>query len=154
MPPLSCNTLFLDTHWKNFSFSCSNSGGEQINEMTLDLWRAHKDREEISLQDLEPAISKAVFENPESEYAEQRALRAGSEPGRGSQAPAQQNRHCLPPPGQPERDRGRLEGREPQSPRGLLARGGTARPSKPAALLPCLAKFFGNKVWSQLGDSK
>lgn len=122
--------------------------------MTLDLWRAHKDREEISLQDLEPAISKAVFENPESEYAEQRALRAGSEPGRGSQAPARQNRHCLPPPGQPERDRGRLEGREPQSSRGLLARGGTARPSKPAALLPCLAKFFGNKVWSQLGDSK
>jgi len=45
----------------------SNAGGEQINEMTLDLWRAHQDREEISLQDMEAAISKAVFENPQSE---------------------------------------------------------------------------------------
>lgn len=35
--------------------------------MTLDLWRAHQDREEISLQDVEAAISKAVFENPQSE---------------------------------------------------------------------------------------
>lgn len=38
--------------------------------MTLALWRARKDREEISLQDLEPAISKAVFENPQSESME------------------------------------------------------------------------------------
>lgn len=146
MPPLSCNTIFLDTHWKSLSFSCSNSGGEQINEMTLDLWRAHKDREEISLQDLEPAISKAVFENPESESTEQTALPTGSEAGRGSQAPARKDRHCLPPPGQPEGDRARLEGRQLQSPRGLLARGGPAQPSKPAALLPRLAKFFGDKV--------
>lgn len=49
---------------------CSNAGGEQINNVTLALWRARKDREEISLQDLEPAISKAVFENPESESME------------------------------------------------------------------------------------
>lgn len=38
--------------------------------MTLALWHARKDREEISLQDLEPAISKAVFENPQSESME------------------------------------------------------------------------------------
>jgi len=71
MPPLSCNTVFLSTCRISISFSCSNAGGEQINEMTLDLWRARKDREEISLQDLEPAISKAVFENPQSESVEQ-----------------------------------------------------------------------------------
>lgn len=44
--------------------------------MTLDLWRAHRDREEISLQDAESAISKAVFENPQSESLE--VLLAGS----------------------------------------------------------------------------
>lgn len=71
MPPLFCNTIFPDTHQINISFLCSNAGGEQIIEMTLDLWRARRDREEISLQDLEPAISKAVFENPQSESVEQ-----------------------------------------------------------------------------------
>lgn len=71
MPPLSCNTIFPDTRRISISFLCSNAGGEQINDMTLDLWRAHKDREEISLRDLEQAISKAVFENPQSESVEQ-----------------------------------------------------------------------------------
>lgn len=36
--------------------------------MTLDLWRARQDREEISHKDLEAAILEAVFENPQSEY--------------------------------------------------------------------------------------
>lgn len=58
---------WIPAKYASISFLCSNAGGEQINEMTLDLWRAHKDREEISLQDLELAISKAVFENPQSE---------------------------------------------------------------------------------------
>lgn len=71
MPPLSCNTIFQDTCQISISFLCSNAGGEQINEMTLALWRARKDREEISLQDLELAISQAVFENPQSESVEQ-----------------------------------------------------------------------------------
>ncbi|XP_009285264.1 PREDICTED: torsin-2A-like [Aptenodytes forsteri] len=68
MPPLSCNTIFPDTRRISISFLCSNAGGEQINDMTLDLWRARKDREEISLRDLEQAISKAVFENPQSGF--------------------------------------------------------------------------------------
>lgn len=67
MPPLSCNTTVLGSKLSYSRYSCSNAGGEQINEMTLDLWRAHRDREEISLQDMEAAISKAVFENPQSE---------------------------------------------------------------------------------------
>lgn len=71
MPPLSFNTVLQDTHRISILLLCSNAGGEQINEMTLDLWHARKDREEISLQDLEPAISKAVFENPQSESMEQ-----------------------------------------------------------------------------------
>lgn len=80
---------WIPAKYASISFLCSNAGGEQINEMTLDLWRAHKDREEISLQDLESAISKAVFENPQSESMS-RALSAGSEVGRGSQACSKQ----------------------------------------------------------------
>ncbi|KAL8174695.1 UNVERIFIED_CONTAM: Torsin-2A [Gekko kuhli] len=46
----------------------SHAGGEQINRMTLDLWRIRKDREEIVLQDLEASILEAVFENPQNGF--------------------------------------------------------------------------------------
>ncbi|KAG8447965.1 hypothetical protein GDO86_015172 [Hymenochirus boettgeri] len=42
----------------------SNAGGEDINEIALDYWRHRKDRDEIQLQQIESAISKAVSSNP------------------------------------------------------------------------------------------
>ncbi|KAM7087620.1 prosalusin [Ciconia maguari] len=69
IPFLGPSWVVYGTNYRKAIFIfISNAGGEQINEMTLDLWRARKDREEISLQDLEPAISKAVFENPQSGF--------------------------------------------------------------------------------------
>jgi hypothetical protein len=47
----------------------SNTGGEQINQVALEAWRSRKDREEIGLQELEPAISRAVLDNPHRELA-------------------------------------------------------------------------------------
>lgn len=43
----------------------SNAGGEQINQVALEAWRSHRDREEISLQEVEPVISRAVMDNPQ-----------------------------------------------------------------------------------------
>uniref|UniRef100_A0A8C9L158 Torsin n=1 Tax=Pavo cristatus TaxID=9049 RepID=A0A8C9L158_PAVCR len=69
MPFLGPSWVVYGTNYRKAIFIfVSNAGGEQINEMTLDLWRAHRDREEISLQDMEAAISKAVFENPQSGF--------------------------------------------------------------------------------------
>ncbi|KAM6047439.1 prosalusin isoform 2-T2 [Theristicus caerulescens] len=69
IPFLGPSWVVYGTNYRKAIFIfISNAGGEQINEMTLDLWRARKDREEISLQDLELAISKAVFENPQSGF--------------------------------------------------------------------------------------
>nr|XP_038961308.1 torsin-2A isoform X1 [Rattus norvegicus] len=44
--------------------STSNTGGEQINQVALEAWRSRRDREEISLQEVEPAVSQAVLDNP------------------------------------------------------------------------------------------
>ncbi|XP_055791089.1 torsin-1B-like [Salvelinus fontinalis] len=41
----------------------SNAGGEQINKVALDFWKAGQDREEMKLHDLEPALSLSVFNN-------------------------------------------------------------------------------------------
>nr|XP_048288102.1 prosalusin isoform X3 [Myodes glareolus] len=46
----------------------SNTGGEQINQVALEAWRSRRDREEISLQDLEPAVSRAVLDNPHCKW--------------------------------------------------------------------------------------
>lgn len=46
----------------------SNTGGEQINQVVLEAWRSRRDREEIRLQELEPAISQAVLDNPHREF--------------------------------------------------------------------------------------
>ncbi|XP_043849501.1 torsin-2A-like [Dromiciops gliroides] len=43
----------------------SNAGREQINQLALDAWHACKDEEELQLQDLDPAISKAIVNNPQ-----------------------------------------------------------------------------------------
>lgn len=45
----------------------SNTGGEQINQVVLEAWRSRRDREEIRLQELEPAVSRAVLDNPHRE---------------------------------------------------------------------------------------
>ncbi|XP_040462914.1 prosalusin [Falco naumanni] len=69
MPFLGPSWVVYGTNYRKAIFIfISNAGGELINKMTLDLWHAHKDREEISMQDLVPAISKAVFENPQSGF--------------------------------------------------------------------------------------
>ncbi|XP_025905382.1 prosalusin [Nothoprocta perdicaria] len=69
VPFLGPSWVVYGTNYRKAIFIfISNAGGEQIKKMTLDLWHAHKDREEISLQDLESAISKAVFESPQSGF--------------------------------------------------------------------------------------
>ncbi|XP_048181467.1 prosalusin isoform X2 [Corvus hawaiiensis] len=69
IPFLGPSWVVYGTNYRKAIFIfISNAGGEQINNVTLALWRARKDREEISLQDLEPAISKAMFENPQSGF--------------------------------------------------------------------------------------
>ncbi|XP_038601612.1 prosalusin [Tachyglossus aculeatus] len=57
--------LFGTNYRKAIFIFISNAGGEQINQLALESWRLRKDREEIRLQDLELAISKAVLDNPQ-----------------------------------------------------------------------------------------
>uniref|UniRef100_A0A8C8RNJ6 Torsin n=1 Tax=Pelusios castaneus TaxID=367368 RepID=A0A8C8RNJ6_9SAUR len=69
IPFLGPSWVVYGTNYRKAIFIfVSNGGGEQINRMTLDLWHARKDREEISLQDLESAVSAAVFENPNNGF--------------------------------------------------------------------------------------
>ncbi|XP_031664910.1 torsin family 1 isoform X6 [Oncorhynchus kisutch] len=44
----------------------SNAGGEKITQVALDFWKVGRDREEIKLHDLEPALSLSVFNNKKS----------------------------------------------------------------------------------------
>lgn len=60
----SCSPLSLGPGPHGFS----NTGGEQINQVALEAWRNHRDREEIRLQELEPVISRAVLDNPQREF--------------------------------------------------------------------------------------
>lgn len=60
----SCPPLSLGTGPHGFS----NTGGEQINQVALEAWRSRRDREEISLQELEPVISRAVLDNQHREW--------------------------------------------------------------------------------------
>lgn len=46
----------------------SNAGGEQITRLALEFWQKQKDREDIQLEDLESAISKAVLDNPHNGF--------------------------------------------------------------------------------------
>lgn len=46
----------------------SNTGGEQINQVALEAWRSHREREEIHLLELEAVISRAVLDNPQREF--------------------------------------------------------------------------------------
>ncbi|XP_060613195.2 prosalusin [Anolis sagrei] len=69
LPFLGSSWVVFGTNYRKAIFIfVSNVGGEQINQMTLDLWRARKDREELSLQDLDTAILEAVFENPQNGF--------------------------------------------------------------------------------------
>nr|XP_060613196.1 prosalusin isoform X2 [Anolis sagrei ordinatus] len=69
LPFLGSSWVVFGTNYRKAIFIfVSNAGGEQINQMTLDLWRARKDREELSLQDLDTAILEAVFENPQNGF--------------------------------------------------------------------------------------
>ncbi|XP_023999394.1 torsin-1A-like [Salvelinus sp. IW2-2015] len=44
----------------------SNTGGEHITQVALHFWKAGRDREEIKLHDLEPALSLSVLNNKKS----------------------------------------------------------------------------------------
>uniref|UniRef100_A0A7M4DVH8 Torsin family 2 member A n=1 Tax=Crocodylus porosus TaxID=8502 RepID=A0A7M4DVH8_CROPO len=68
-PFLGPSWVVFGTNYRKAIFIfISNAGEEQINQMALELWRARKDPEEINLPELESAISKAVFENPENGF--------------------------------------------------------------------------------------
>ncbi|XP_075691508.1 prosalusin isoform X1 [Rhinoderma darwinii] len=66
-------TPFLGPSWVVFGSNykkaifvfVSNSGGEAINNVALKFWREHKDREEIQLRDVVPAITEAVISDQE-----------------------------------------------------------------------------------------
>lgn len=47
-------------------FCCSNAGAERITDVALDFWRSGKQREEIKLKDMEPALSVSAFNNKNS----------------------------------------------------------------------------------------
>ncbi|XP_074871365.1 prosalusin [Carettochelys insculpta] len=69
IPFLGPSWVVYGTNYRKAIFIfVSNGGGEQINRIMLDLWYARKDREEVSLQELESAVSKAVFENPNNGF--------------------------------------------------------------------------------------
>ncbi|KAJ6654588.1 hypothetical protein lerEdw1_006741 [Lerista edwardsae] len=69
LPFLGPSWVVFGTNYRKAIFIfVSNAGGEQINQMTLDLWRARKDREEISFKDLEASVLEAVFENPQNGF--------------------------------------------------------------------------------------
>ncbi|XP_071457091.1 prosalusin isoform X4 [Marmota flaviventris] len=65
----------------------SNTGGEQINQVALEAWRSRRDREEISLQELEPAVSRAVLDNPHREWFLALGHRGGAPAGRHGALP-------------------------------------------------------------------
>jgi hypothetical protein len=44
----------------------SNAGAERITDVALDFWRRGKQREDIKLKDMEPALSVSVFNNKNS----------------------------------------------------------------------------------------
>lgn len=51
-------------------FCCSNAGAERITDVALDFWRSGKQREEIKLKDMEPALSVSAFNNKNSKYGQ------------------------------------------------------------------------------------
>ncbi|KAL1786509.1 prosalusin isoform X1 [Sigmodon hispidus] len=90
MPPGLMEVLqpFLGPSWvvygtnyrKAIFIFISNTGGEQINQVALEAWRSRRDREEISLQELEPAVSRAVLDNPHRFCIPRCDLRARKQP--------------------------------------------------------------------------
>ncbi|XP_047555447.1 torsin-1A [Lutra lutra] len=46
----------------------SNAGAERITDVALDFWRSGKQREEIKLKDMEPALSVSAFNNKNSGF--------------------------------------------------------------------------------------
>lgn len=47
---------------------CSNAGAERITDVALEFWRRGKQREEIQLRDMEPALSVSAFNNKNSKF--------------------------------------------------------------------------------------
>ncbi|XP_061460167.1 prosalusin [Rhineura floridana] len=69
IPFLGPSWVVFGTNYRKAIFIfVSNAGGEQINQMALEFWRARKDQEEISLEDLEASVLEAVFENPQNGF--------------------------------------------------------------------------------------
>ncbi|XP_058528559.1 prosalusin isoform X3 [Ochotona princeps] len=66
----------------------SNTGGEQINQVALEAWRGHREREEITLQELEPAVTRAVLDNPHREWLLALRHPGGAAPGCAGALPA------------------------------------------------------------------
>ncbi|KAF6328291.1 torsin family 2 member A [Rhinolophus ferrumequinum] len=65
-PFLGSSWVVYGTNYRKAIFIfISNTGGEQINQVALEAWRNHREREEIRLQELEPVISRAVLDNPQ-----------------------------------------------------------------------------------------
>ncbi|XP_042130793.1 prosalusin isoform X3 [Peromyscus maniculatus bairdii] len=68
-PFLGPSWVVYGTNYRKAMFIfISNTGGEQINQVALEAWRSRRDREEISLQELEPAVSRAVLDNPHRKW--------------------------------------------------------------------------------------
>ncbi|KAM5299318.1 prosalusin isoform 3-T3 [Ctenodactylus gundi] len=64
-PFLGSSWVVYGTNYRKAIFIfISNTGGEQINQVALEAWRSHREREEISLQELEPVVSRAMLDNP------------------------------------------------------------------------------------------
>ncbi|XP_063172268.1 prosalusin [Candoia aspera] len=69
LPFLGSSWVVFGTNYRKAIFVfISNTGAEQINRITLDLWRARRDYEEISLQDLEASIREAISKNPHNGF--------------------------------------------------------------------------------------
>ncbi|KAM5259039.1 prosalusin isoform 1-T1 [Hipposideros larvatus] len=65
-PFLGSSWVVYGTNYRKAIFIfISNTGGEQINQVALEAWRSHREREEIHLLELEPVISRAVLDNPQ-----------------------------------------------------------------------------------------
>ncbi|KAM6169443.1 prosalusin isoform 4-T4 [Rhynchocyon petersi] len=68
-PFLGSSWVVYGTNYRKAIFIfISNTGGEQINQVVVEAWRSRREREEIRQQELEPAISRAVLDNPHREW--------------------------------------------------------------------------------------
>ncbi|KAM5332307.1 prosalusin isoform 3-T4 [Glossophaga mutica] len=88
-PFLGSSWVVYGTNYRKAIFIfISNTGGEQINQVVLEAWRSRRDREDIRLQELEPAVSRAVLDNPHREWLLALGHHGRASPGRPGALPA------------------------------------------------------------------